>query len=156
MVVGEYIGSQRTPSGARPSSVSSNGSNDTAPTRVWRGGKGVNAYTPDSLAPVELSAITEQKETSPKSPRSGERSPRPTSFPIAKMLADGPVKTTEIKSPEEVTGVKSPSPESWTVQMDTGGALTWMNGTVAHTGLTPPNGIVTGPMDSLLSGPLSI
>jgi hypothetical protein len=41
-------------------------------------------------------------------------------------LPSGPVRTTQVKSPEEITGVKSPSPESWTVPIDKG--LNWMNG----------------------------
>jgi hypothetical protein len=67
-----------------------------------------------------------------------QKSPRPTSLtgsvnnnnnnqekPIP-VLPSGPVKTTQIRSPEEITGIKSPSPESWTVPIE--GGLNWMNG----------------------------
>lgn len=112
-------------------------------TKVWLRPKKDTGSPPEALQ-----AISEA--SSPKS--NGERSPRPTSFPSSisngvvtsppssvvssggrpPRMPDGPVKTTDIKSPEEVTGVRSPSPESWTVQMDTGHPLTWTNGTVAR------------------------
>ncbi len=68
----------------------------------------------------------------------GPKSPRPTSLTAndnsknnsghvsIPPLPSGPVRTTQVKSPEEITGVKSPSPESWTVPIDKG--LNWMNG----------------------------
>lgn len=38
-----------------------------------------------------------------------------------------PLRTTEVKSPEQLTGIKSPSPESWKVSIEKGG-LQWVNG----------------------------
>lgn len=38
-----------------------------------------------------------------------------------------PLRTTDVKSPEELTGIKSPSPESWKVSIEKGG-LNWVNG----------------------------
>lgn len=38
-----------------------------------------------------------------------------------------PLRTTQVKSPEELTGIKSPSPESWKVSIEKGG-LNWVNG----------------------------
>lgn len=40
----------------------------------------------------------------------------------------GPVPLTTVKSPEEMTGVKSPDPETWTVPLDTGRGLEWTDG----------------------------
>ncbi|XP_067135893.1 fibrous sheath CABYR-binding protein-like [Centruroides vittatus] len=40
----------------------------------------------------------------------------------------GPVQLTTVRSPEEVTGVKSPDPESWTVPIETGKGLEWTDG----------------------------
>lgn len=38
------------------------------------------------------------------------------------------VPLTTVKSPEEVTGVRSPDPESWTVPLEIGKGLHWMDG----------------------------
>lgn len=38
-----------------------------------------------------------------------------------------PLHTTQIKSPEQISGIKSPSPESWKVTIEKGG-LNWVNG----------------------------
>lgn len=40
----------------------------------------------------------------------------------------GPVKVTDIKTPEEATGIKSPEPESYTVEIEPENALVWTNG----------------------------
>lgn len=40
----------------------------------------------------------------------------------------GTVKVTDIKTPEEATGIKSPEPESWTVEIEPENALIWTNG----------------------------
>lgn len=40
----------------------------------------------------------------------------------------GPVQLTTVRSPEEVTGMKSPDPESWTVPIETGKGLEWTDG----------------------------
>ncbi|XP_053208538.1 uncharacterized protein LOC128392531 [Panonychus citri] len=61
------------------------------------------------------------------------RSPRPNCFISSITRVNGQslpspgsaVKTTEIKSPEEVTGVKSPSPEAWKVAFETGNGINW-------------------------------
>lgn len=86
-------------------------------------------------------------------PSSGELSPRSNGISVAPALPDGPVKTTEIKSSEEVTGVRSPSPESWTVELDTGDPLKWLNGNVPHTGHVIANELAS---NGLMSGPISI
>lgn len=48
------------------------------------------------------------------------------------QVASGPVKVTDIKTPEEATGIKSPEPESWTVEIESDNALIWMNGKESH------------------------
>lgn len=118
------------------------------------------AGSPDTVKHAQSASELKQlhredsKQTEePQSPRSGERSPRPNSFSVTNILSDGPVKTTDIKSSEEVTGVKSPSPESWTVEIDTGDPLNWLNGNVPHTGHVIANEIAA---NGLLSGPISI
>lgn len=88
-----------------------------------------------------------------------QKSPRPTSLSMTNgvdfskqpppPLPSGPVATTKIRSPEEVTGVKSPSPESWTVPIDTNANLNWINGQVPHTARV----VQWGPRAQLL-GPL--
>ncbi|XP_076358667.1 uncharacterized protein LOC143251158 [Tachypleus tridentatus] len=84
------------------------------------------------------------KEVAPMS-RNGEKEPiRPNSLPAVNGLANGKdtdspsplpelthgghVPLTRVKSPEEMTGIKSPDPESWTVPLETGPGLEWMNG----------------------------
>lgn len=52
--------------------------------------------------------------------------PRPTHQPITKPPIRVPLTT--VKSPEEVTGVRSPDPESWTVPLEIGKGLHWMDG----------------------------
>lgn len=47
-------------------------------------------------------------------------------------IVSGPVKVTDIKTPEEATGIKSPDPESWTVEIESDNALVWMNGKESH------------------------
>ncbi|XP_055953980.1 uncharacterized protein LOC129989456 isoform X4 [Argiope bruennichi] len=44
------------------------------------------------------------------------------------MKAPAKVPLTTVKSPEEVTGVRSPDPESWTVPLEIGKGLHWMDG----------------------------
>ncbi|XP_042900968.2 uncharacterized protein [Parasteatoda tepidariorum] len=46
--------------------------------------------------------------------------------PVMKYPAKVPLTT--VKSPEEVTGVRSPDPESWTVPLEIGKGLHWMDG----------------------------
>ncbi|XP_015786884.1 uncharacterized protein LOC107364090 isoform X3 [Tetranychus urticae] len=97
------------------------------------------------LSPREKEGRKDEDETASnntKSPNTSDdqpRSPRPNSLvgsigsitnggidlASPPALPDGPVKTTEIKSPEEVTGVKSPSPELWRVTVDTGTDINW-------------------------------
>ncbi|XP_022256825.1 nuclear protein MDM1-like isoform X3 [Limulus polyphemus] len=40
----------------------------------------------------------------------------------------GPVPLTTVKSPEEVTGIKSPDPETWTIPLETNKELEWTDG----------------------------
>ena len=74
----------------------------------------------------------------------GPKSPRPTTLTTSgngknekekpkekPPIPSGPIRTTQIKSPEEITGVKSPSPESWTVPIDR--QLNWINGETPRT-----------------------
>lgn len=48
-----------------------------------------------------------------------------------------PLHTTQIKSPEQKSGIKSPSPESWKVTIEKGG-LNWVNGGQTTTTTTAP------------------
>ncbi|XP_053208536.1 uncharacterized protein LOC128392528 isoform X4 [Panonychus citri] len=97
------------------------------------------------LSPREKEGGKDELETgtnairSPNTSDDQTRSPRPNSLVSSitttnggsglssppGIISDGPVKTTEIKSPEEVTGVKSPSPELWRVAIDTGADINW-------------------------------
>ena len=94
----------------------------------------------------ELPIKTDDKKTPTDNGNEGPKSPRPTTLNMGNdnstvngndksvsqpqqkrpPLPSGPIRTTQVKSPEEITGVKSPSPESWTVELDKG--LTWVNG----------------------------
>ncbi|GFR07960.1 uncharacterized protein TNCT_707772 [Trichonephila clavata] len=47
---------------------------------------------------------------------------------VSMMKAPAKVPLTTVKSPEEVTGVRSPDPESWTVPLEIGKGLHWMDG----------------------------
>ncbi|XP_022246666.1 microtubule-associated protein futsch-like [Limulus polyphemus] len=94
--------------------------------------------------PSTAEAPHDAREMAPTS-RNGEKEPiRPNSLPAVNGLANGKdtdspsplpelthgghVPLTRVKSPEEMTGVKSPDPESWTVPLETGPGLEWMNG----------------------------
>lgn len=52
-------------------------------------------------------------------------------------LPNRPVPLTTVKSPEEVTGVRSPDPATWTVPLETGKGLQWTDGKT-------PSGVSTG------------
>ncbi|GIY41358.1 nuclear protein MDM1 [Caerostris darwini] len=47
---------------------------------------------------------------------------------VSMIKAPAKVPLTTVKSPEEVTGVRSPDPESWTVPLEIGKGLHWMDG----------------------------
>ncbi|XP_074599662.1 uncharacterized protein LOC141854023 [Brevipalpus obovatus] len=140
-----------TPGGAKP--VSSGPSSAPA-GKIWLKPKKDEKAVEVKPSPKEPESKREKTSTSqndkpsnlserssiPSIASSGEdqpKSPRPNSLignglngevGLMKVLDEGPVKTTEIKSPEEVTGVKSPSPELWKVQVDTGANVNWTDG----------------------------
>lgn len=82
-------------------------------------------------------------KASAKSVAGGKQQPSSTETPPSSKVFDSepksvPLRTTQVKSPEELTGIKSPSPESWKVSIEKGG-LNWVNGStpVNFDGKTP-------------------
>ncbi|KAI1296559.1 hypothetical protein HDE_04938 [Halotydeus destructor] len=159
------IGPRTAPQEGKGSSAPGGAKGDTQPSSAQARGANNNSKVNGSVPPplVQVGATREGGKGSPRSPKSGERSPRPTTFPGSGIssfattptngecvkatapetkntprMPEGPVKTTDIKSPEEMTGVKSPPPETWAVELDNGSPLNWTNGKVDHTGSSPP------------------
>ncbi len=107
--------------------------------KIWLKPKKLTQETNDTKTGTKPSDKTPTASKAVNKPgNGGPKSPRPTSLTAKDKnknnsgnvsippLPSGPVRTTQVKSPEEITGVKSPSPESWTVPIDKG--LNWMNG----------------------------
>ncbi|XP_076363007.1 uncharacterized protein LOC143253282 isoform X2 [Tachypleus tridentatus] len=68
----------------------------------------------DAVRPNSLQAVNGDLES---------KSPSPIPAPPT-----GPVPLTTVKSPEEVTGIKSPDPETWTIPLETSKDLEWTEG----------------------------
>lgn len=86
----------------------------------------VNGYPESSKPDIDMvngeveDSVHDHDHTLDKDP------PRATQQPITKPPIRVPLTT--VKSPEEVTGVRSPDPESWTVPLEIGKGLHWMDG----------------------------
>lgn len=91
-------------------SAKSNGEPPAKPT-----GKAVPKAVPKAGAKASAAAAAPTNETPP------------TSKVFDSEPKSVPLRTTQVKSPEELTGIKSPSPESWKVSIEKGG-LNWVNG----------------------------
>lgn len=137
-----------TPGGAKPVSTTTSGTESPA-GKIWLKPKKEEKTKIEKEDEKDEKEKKEEKEEKSESKQNGQenenvsnrdfvRSSRPNSlvaglngdigFPLGKDVPEGPVKTTEIKSPEEATGVKSPSPEHWKVQVETGAKIDWTEG----------------------------
>ena len=122
------------PSPGRPSKCKSAGSAGTVSPlgKVW-----IRAQQQkDDQAAKATASTTDAPSPRPASLTGSTRSSQHESL-IAEAAAKaaaataappGPVKVTDIKTPEEATGIKSPEPESWTVEIEPENSLIWTNG----------------------------
>ncbi|GIY85885.1 nuclear protein MDM1 [Caerostris extrusa] len=79
----------------------------------------------EKSSPVGMKPRAVQKPSETKGAK-GEDEREHTAVSMIKAPAKVPLTT--VKSPEEVTGVRSPDPESWTVPLEIGKGLHWMDG----------------------------
>ncbi|XP_022247782.1 nuclear protein MDM1-like isoform X2 [Limulus polyphemus] len=88
---------------------------DAAKELVQSEHKKIEKFSPqDAVRPNSLQAVNGDLES---------KSPSPIPEPPT-----GPVPLTTVKSPEEVTGIKSPDPETWTIPLETSKDLEWTDG----------------------------
>ncbi|XP_071033737.1 serine/arginine repetitive matrix protein 1 isoform X2 [Parasteatoda tepidariorum] len=91
-----------------------------------------DAVRPSSLSPISSASVAPQEPSATHNNVEIPNKPEDAKFAVSQSSV---VPLTHVRTPEEVTGVKSPDPENWTVPIENSERLQWSG---VNTPETPP------------------
>lgn len=110
--------------------------------KVWIKPEPVNPVATTTDLDSFMSNINGQESAIPNDPASSNGVSSPPS------IQSGPVRITDIKSPEELSGIKSPPPENWLISVDQK-TIDWTNSNQsARTAALPSNDLYDNLLDT--------